>query len=626
MLTRIRERATGWIAWAIVIFISIPFALWGVNSYLEGGSELIVAEVNGDEIGAVEYQQALYEERDRLRRQYGNDINPELLTGSVLGRQLVDRLVVDRLLIRSAEDYKYRISDQQLAEFIRSTPAFQIDEQFSQDRYARLLQMSGYSPSQFEEQQRSAATVQQLQNGFLLASLDLNTFTNQLLALNFQDRHGEFAIIDPSRFVSSIVVSESAIQNEYDENQSAYVEPARMKTNYVELKVSDLAIDFEPSEETLQLMYDSRAAEFFGDEQRSVSHILISVEDSEQAAESAARDVLTRLANGESFEDLARELSADSGSAEAGGSLGWINRGVTMPEFENMAFSLTEGEISEPVRSEFGYHVIRVDEIEESSLLPFEEVRSELIELAVREQAESEFFVLREDAANLAYEDPESLDSTARALGIPVQTSEWFSRQDGSGIAAHRNVREAAFSSQVLEDGFNSDVVEINVDHFVILRKTRYEDSHQLSLEEVRSEITEHLLAAQSVSAAETFGTDLVDSLKSGANWQATLNEYDLPTRDLSDAADENEVMVRMQSARKPFGGQSAYGGFALSDGRYVVYQLTEVVDGNPADVTDEQRDLFASVLNERFGAGVFSAYISELRNQSDIRVYNDAL
>ena len=185
MLTRIRDRATGWIAWAIVIFITIPFALWGVNSYLEGGSELIVAEVNGDEISAVEYQQALFQERDRLRRQYGNNINPELLTGRVLGRQLIDQLVVDRLLVRTAEDHKYRISDQQLAAFIRSTPAFQVDERFSQDRYARLLQVSGYSPSQFEEQQRSAATVQQLQNGFLLASLDLNTFTNQLLALNF---------------------------------------------------------------------------------------------------------------------------------------------------------------------------------------------------------------------------------------------------------------------------------------------------------------------------------------------------------------------------------------------------------------------------------------------------------
>ena len=625
MLTRIRERATGWIAWAIVIFITIPFALWGVNSYLEGGSELIVAEVNGDEIGAVEYQQALYQERDRLRRQFGNNLDPELLTGSVLGRQLIDRLVVDRLLVHTAEDNKYRISDQQLAQFIRATPAFQVDDQFSQDRYARLLQISGYSPSQFEEQQRSFAAVQQLQNGFLLASLDLNVFTNQLLALNFQDRRGEFAVIEPSRFVSSVVVSESAIRSEYDKNRDAYVEPARMKFDYVELKVSDLAIDFEPSEETLQLMYDSRAAEFFGGEQRSVSHILISVEDSEQAAENAAQEVVARLANGESFEALAHELSADSGSAVAGGSLGWLNRGVTVPEFEAMAFSLGEGEISGPVRTEFGYHIIRVDEIEQSSLLPFEDVRSELVDLAVREQAESEFFVLREDAANFAYEDPESLDSTARVLGVSVRTSEWLSRANGTGVAANRNVREAAFSAQVLEEGFNSDVVEIDVDHFVILRKSRFEDSHQLTLDEVRSEITEYLLATQSVTAAQSFGAELVDSLKSGADWQTILNEYDLPTRSLSDASDENEVLVRVQSVRKPLGGQRAYGGFVLSDGRYVVYQLTEVIDGNPADVTDEQRELFESVLNERFGAGMFAAYVSELRNQSDIKVYNNA-
>ncbi len=638
MLTSIRERATGWIAWAIVILITIPFALWGVNSYFTGLTEIDVAQVDGIEIDYQEYQRALYAERDRVRGQFGSNASPELLSGEVLGRRVVERMVNDVLLSRDAEDNGYRVSDQQLASFIRAERAFQTDDQFDQTRYERVLQISGYSPAQFEGVQRASAAVQQIYNGFALSSLSIDQTVDDYMALSLQERLGQYAVIDSETLLSEIEVDQAAVQAIYDSNPDAYREPARMQIEFLELKVDDFAVDYEPSQEELERIYDSRTEDFLNMEQRSISHILIELSEDAQDADSDAQSLAQKLADraraGNDFAALAREYSKDSGSAQAGGSLGFINRGVTVPEFEAVAFSLPVGEISDPVRSQFGYHVIRVDEIRAERIKTFEEAREELTKIATRQAAEAEMFDVVEEIRNITYEQPETLDPLRESLGFALEVSDWFSLGRGEGIASHQAVRQSAFSDQVRNDGFNSDVIELDIDHFVVLRMRDYHEAEQLPLEEVEAEIREEILVDKSSERATEIGNRLIEQLKASEQngWNEIIADYGLESTDLSVEGDDAEnlrlpeILFNVYSAPKPTDNSVSYGGAPLSDGAFFVYRITAVVEGDVAQTDSAQREQVNVLLQQRFGDALFSGHLDSLRTSADIQIHEDVL
>ena len=485
MLTKIRDRATGWIAWAIVILITIPFALWGVNSYFEGGVNVNVAEFAGEEIDYQTYQRALYSERERVRQNKPN-ANADLLSGNVIGRQVVDGLVNEVLLNRTLDERGFRISDEQLVESIRAEPNFSDDNGFSRQRYEQVLRFSGLSVPQFEQLQRVSSAVQQVQTGFIESELGIESSVDSLLDIFLHERVGQYAFVEPSSFVSEIEISDREIRTEYDSNKALYREPEKLKVEYVQVSLSDLAENFEPSEETLKTIYESEIESYREEEQRSVSHILLEIEgDNPTASENLAMDLVDRLRTGEDFASLAGEYSTDVGSSEAGGSIGWINRGVTVPEFDAVAFELEVGEISDPVHSSFGIHVIRVDEIQTEQIKEFETVREQLVERAKNIQAESELFELSEELRNLAYEQPDSLEPISSSLGFQLKQSDWFTRSEGTGIASDASVRESAFSDEVNNQGFNSDLIETSDGGFVILRHYNVRDAQQLSLEDV---------------------------------------------------------------------------------------------------------------------------------------------
>ena len=633
MLTSIRERATGWIAWAIVILISIPFALWGVNSYFTGGVNVHVAEFDGEEIDYQSYQQALYSERERLRQAYGNSVSAELLSGNVLGREVVERLVNDALLIRDAGAQGYRISDEQLAEAIRTAPGFQSEQGFSRELYERVLRFSGYSPTEFEAVQRNNAALQQMQTGFIESTLRIDATVEDLLELLLQRRVGEYVLIDPADFLADVDVSDEQINAEYDENQHLYVESEKLRVEYIALSRDDFALNFTPADETLRQIYDAEAHQFQQEEQRSVSHILLASEAGDTSASlEQAEQILRRLRDGEDFAALAAQYSTDVGSAAQGGSLGWINRGVTVPAFEAAAFSLEEGALSDPVESDFGVHIIRVDEIQAETIKPYEAVRDELIEQATRIQAEAEMFEVAEEMRNIAFEQPDSLDPAKELLGLDVQVSEWFSRTEGTGIAANQAVREAAFGDTVLEDGFNSDVISLDDGRQLLLRKLEYRPTETLDLALVRAQITEKLLTQMSVERAQEHAQTLIEELDNGADWRATIDQNGLQPASIPgrtgepDDPDSAEVAAYVYAWERPGSGAAVYGGGAISGGRYALFQVTDVVEGELDTASEEDRANLRNVLQLRFGAGLFESYLNQLRQGIDVTINEELL
>ena len=635
MLTSIRARATGWIAWAIVILISIPFALWGVNSYFGEIYEINVAVVDGEEIDLQTYQRALYIERDNYRQQMGENVDSDFLSSSVLGRQVVDQLVRDLLLFQDARSNGYYVGDEALAKAIRRAPMFLTDEKFDQSRYERLLQFSGYSVPEFEELQRQLAAVSQIRSSFLASSFSVDQSVNEVLKVVLQTRDGDYALIEPERFASEIEVSEEDIQAEYDQNLSLYTEPEKIKVEYIQLLLSDFAKDYEPTEETLQQLYEVDIAQFLREESRFVSHVLIKPDGESEEDEAKALEEATEVAEkakaGEDFGELVSNHSDDTGSVEQGGSIGEVNRGATVPEFEEVAFSLSEGEISGPVKSTFGFHIIRVDEIKKEETKPFEEVRDELVDSAIKQQAEDELGQILEEVRNIAYEQPDNLLAVSDAFGLEIQESEWFSRDAGSGIADNNKIRDVAFSELVLKEEFNSDLVELDVENYVVLRKLQFQDTAQLGIDEVRDEITEKLLAQKSEEQAQNLGERLVDAVKSGDEWTEVLAENNLeplpnPGREGEDNYDSYLIANMIYSASLPKEDGVAYGSGSLSDGRYVIYRIVSSEDGNPESAEEEMRQQVQAQISNRFGVELYDSYVSNLRQIADVKIYDDAL
>ena len=634
MLTSIRERATGWIAWAIVILITIPFALWGVNSYFSGGTNVNVAEFDGEEIDYQTYQRALYNERERVRQQYGQNISADFLSGNILGRQVVNRLANEILLYRYANDQGIRISDEQLVEAILSSPGFQTEDgKFSRDQYERVLQFSGYSPSQFEEIQRNSAAVQQIQTGFIESVLPMDDAVDDILKVLKQKRIGEYSVIEPSRFLSESEVSEEEIQASYDRDKDRYKEEGRVKVQYIELLLSDFAKNLTPDEETLRDQYNADTERYLQAEQRSVSHILLKTEGDEDAgANYLASQLVERLRAGEDFGALAAEYSADVGSAENEGSIGWIGRGATVPEFEVVAFSLKVGETSEPVKTNFGIHIIQVNEIESEKVKDFEEVRGELVEQVKRERAELEMFETSEELRNIAYEQPDSLDPAADALGLNLEVSEWFTRTEGTGIAENPAVRAAAFSDELLQQEFNSDVIQIDDGHLVVLRKNQFQAAEQLQLAEVKAEITEKLLALKSTAKAQGFAEELIKELKDGGDWNQVLSENGLSVTEIPSSDNESteplsfDIAKIVYSAEKPSPEKVVYGGSPVGDDQYLIFRLADVVSGDTASASEDERQGIENAVRQRFGVGLFETYVTQLRDGIEIDINDELL
>ena len=637
MLTAIKERASGWIAWALVLLISIPFALWGINSYFEGASKIAVASVNGVDVDEAVYQQALSEQRRSLVQMMGRNVDAEFFASRPFKLQVLESLIDSQLQAEYLTDRGYRITNEQLSERIGAFPAFQSEGRFDPARYEMLLQNAGLSAEGFERQQRQQGAVDQLRIGLRETSLVVPAMTDRAIELLMQERVAQFTILELQPFSEAVQISDDVARGEYEKNRDRYIQPPQMQVDYLALSVDALAAQAVVTTDAEQAFYDSNTDRFTRPGSRSASHILISVpRDAQEAEVAKARDKAQRLANqgrdGKDFAALAREHSDDPGSAGRGGDLGIIRSGTMAPEFEAAVFELNPGEISDPVRTEYGWHVVMLTDLRESVVSSFADVRSEIRSLLAREWAEDQFMVMAEDFQNMVFEQPGSLEATADFLGLPIQRTDWFSRNAGEGIATHTVLREAAFSDEVRVDRMNSEMIEIDSDLLVAVHFADYRDQRQLDFEEVSKEITDYLAAQGAIAGQEDAANKLVDRLRAGAPWAGVLEEvglplYDLPqdAEDIADPGDQS-VAQAVYAAPVPIAGQAVYGGARLDAGRYAVYRLAEVVSGNPDEINSEEREQIRSLIGARVGEELYTGASRALRSAANVEVFEENL
>jgi len=587
MLQAIRDKVTGWIAYGIIFLISVPFALWGVNSYLGGGEVPPAATVNGEEITQPALDRAYANYRQRLAQLFGGSIPETLGSELMLREQVLGQLVEEAALRQYTQKQRYRIGDEELNSVIRGMDVFQRDGQFDTDTYQAQLRSLGYSPPGFEEELRRSGAMEQLQSGILATA-----FTTPVLEKQFTDLKNQ------SRKIRSLAysVDKTAIQPDADEIEQHYLSHTdryrtaeEVRIDYIELSLDGIKQGIEVSADDVYARYQENKATYTSEEIRDTSHILITVNGDEDAAPALARitEIRERIVNGESFADLARELSEDPGSASEGGSLGEVERGVMVPTFEAALFSMEVDQLSQPVKTPFGWHLIKLDSISGGEIQSFETVKSTLLDEIRTQLAEGQIYDLVENVANIVYEQSDSLLAAAEQLDLTVQTSDWFDRLSGQGIAVEPKVRQMAFSAEVLQQGLNSEAIELDNERVVFIRLNQLRPATEKPLDQVQELIKSELVTIKAREQSLKSGMAALAELNAGktlddlaVEWSASIRDHGFVERNQSEI--DGAILRRTFSMPKPEQGP-VFEGLSVADGNYAIIELSAVLsnDGN---------------------------------------------
>jgi len=635
MLSSIRNHAKGWLGLTLLALIAIPFAFTGVYSYVSGGGSVVVAEVDDREIGQREYANAYQSYRQQLQNVLGSNFRPELFDEKALRREALERLIEEIVLVDAAREQGYQVGANQLAQRITTTPAFQTDGRFDRELYQARLAQSGLTPEQYEQNLRAQLLTEQLLGGIGSTAFVTPGELAEVQRLQLQRRSLAYALIPPAS-PELPPPDADALAAYYAASGAAFAEPEQLQVDYLELSVERLmaAVD-EPDQATLERLYEEERSRLATSEERRVRHLLLELpSDADAATEAAtlerAQALRTQLADGVDFAELARTASADPGSADAGGDLGFVARGQMEPAFEEAAFALAVEEVSAPVRTAFGYHLIQVTEIRGGQPQEFAAMRTTLTELYRRQQAGQIFFDRSETLANLAYEHPDSLEPAAEALGLQVQRSPWLTRDGGDDwLLAEPQVLDAAFAPEVLGEGLNSGVLELADGRLLVLRLGQRKPARQPELEEVRAAVVARYQEQRARELARERGQQLLARLRAGATLEAVAAEAGLETVEVSgmtrdDTARPLPLVRAAFRLPRPAATGPSVAGVELDDGGYALLQLLAVEAGTPETAADEAR--LREALARVQGTGELAGVVSGVRQRASVVINEENL
>ena len=464
MLQKIRDKITGWVAAVIIGVIAVVFIFWGIQ--FESSVTAAAAKVNGEEISMQAVQRAWQDRQNELQQVLRDEL-PESLVKSEQQR-LLDDFIRRELLVQRAADAGVRVSDADLVEAIAAIPALQVDGRFSRDRYAAVLRSQGRTETQFENDFRRDLEVSQLSNGIGVSAFALPGELNRRIALEGETRDVEYAVLPAAGFAAGAEVTPEQVAAWYEKNAANLRTPESVDLQYVRLDLADVETGVEVTEDALREFYAQVAPErYVSTERRRARHILIEAGADDAAAREKAEQLATRAKGGEDFAMLATENSDDPGSKGQGGDLGWATRESFVAPFSEALFAMAPGEVRGPVQTQFGYHVIRLEEVDAAHQRSFEEVRDELEADFRRERAQARFYEQSQALADEAFASLSELDSVAGKLGLTVQSVDGFTRQGGSPFGAEQKVIDAAFSDEVLQERQNSPAISLGEESVV---------------------------------------------------------------------------------------------------------------------------------------------------------------
>jgi peptidyl-prolyl cis-trans isomerase D len=634
VLQNIRDRAQGWFATVVFGLLLIPFALWGVNWYVRERSEIVVAKVNGAKIRLQDYERAYQEQRRYMQSLLGD---ASQIDGKDLKQQTIDRLVSDRLLESATQRHGLRVGDGDLVGAIQLFPAFQKDGKFVPQLYENRLRDLGLSPAGFEERMRVDLATEQLHQGVSDTNFVTQAAVEVVEKLKGQRRDVVYATVAAEPLKSEITPTEAEIEDYYQRNGARFMSPEMVKLAYLELSADELAKEVAVDEQALEDYYETHKATYSTPEERSANHILVHVKkdakpEEVEAARKLAEGYLNEAKSGKSFEEIAMQKSDDVGSKAEGGKTGFFGRGVMAKEFEDAAFSMQPGELRGPIRTEFGWHVIRLNEVKAATSKTFEEARAE-VEAAVRkEQAEKIFFERADQLSTLTYENSDSLEPAAKALNLSVKETGFVTRTGGEGLFANPKVLEAAFSGEVITERLNSQPIEIGPTHALVLRLVEHKPSALRPLAEVRADIIALVTAELAKRKAEERGKALLERLAKGEDREAVASSGQLAWTEVKGATREDDTKLSRAVGRLAFRipyttqGEVRYDGLSLGTGDYVIVGVTGVAEPDLSKPDEDKRKVEREALFANYANNDWRDYLAALKAGAKISTYTDRL
>jgi len=623
MLEDIRESSQGLTAKIILGLIILTFAVAGVGSY-NNSVDTSVATVNDEKISQQAFNKAYQAQRSRMVQQFGEMFDTLSSDENYMAnfRQgVLDNLINEKLIDQSAQNLAIKVSDERIKEAIRTMPEFQVNGSFDNNRYLAVINQAGFfQSSNFRDYLRVEMTRRQLSQALVATEFNLPYQEKLQLALQNQTRDIRYATLSAKPFKAGIEINEEEIKNYYQANLIRFENKEQVKVDYIRLNVADIAKGIEVSDEDIASYYQDNIASFTQAEQRRVAHILIEFDQgdnsSEIAAKTKAKAILTRLSQGENFALLAKELSNDTFSGENGGDLDWLEAGVMEPSFDDASFALVNvNDTTELVKTSFGYHIIKLTDLKPEVVQSLSAVKSELQTKVSNEKAQDTFYTQTQEMARVSFEFPDSLEDAASEVGLVIKTSGWLSKNNANPVNKalfnNEQVISAAFSTLVIQDSMNSDVIELNDDTALVLRLNTYQEASVKPLTEVEDQIKTILVAQKATKAAQDRVEELLVQFKAGNDITDALTKHYASFTNKTNItrynADLDQSIAREAFVLPhPVEGAVSASMVALSNGDLAIVEVQAV---NVADAPDKQQ--LAQLAQQQTSQLVQSAYIN---------------
>ncbi|CAM8349855.1 SurA N-terminal domain-containing protein [Candidatus Methylopumilus planktonicus] len=620
MLDKFRSIAQTKAAQVILALVLIPFALFGIDSYLnQAGNNLSIAKVDGYKIALPEYNRAIENVRNRMMSE-GKKVDPAMFDSFEFKESVVDGLITKQLINNDIKKSQFKITDQQLSQYIIGMPDFQKDGKFSQELYDKVLQNNQLNPKKFEESIRNDLLIQQVRDGLQkLTFIPPNNLTETLKATS-QQREVTVAEFKTKEYMAKANISEKDMQAFYDQNKSKFLASEQVKAEFVVFSLTSILPSITVSEDEVKAFYKTNADKYQNQQQREASHILIAASKNAAPAEKAkakakAEDVLGQIKkNPKQFEELATKYSQDPESAKKGGDLGAFGRGMMVKPFDDAVFSMKVNEISGIVESDFGYHIIKLTKVIGEGG-GFDAIKPQIKAELIYQKAQDKYAALAEDFSNKVYEQSSSLDVVSKKFNLPIQKTDWISRNESDKFFKNEALMNALYSKESIKDRRNTEAIEVTPNNLISARVVDYKAQSTKPFAEVKKSIEDYLKFEAAKKLVATEGEAALKSVADASrkiDWQATVLVDRKNTKGLSQA-------VTNHAYKMPTDKLPSYSGFVDGNNGYVIVKVSKVAF--PNDDNEENKKEFASSYTEALSSEYLSAYLKGLKAKSSVSV-----
>ncbi len=621
-----------WLMFFMLVLIFPSFVFFGIqgyNRFIE--TDNAVARIAGRPVSAQELESAQRERMEQLRQMFGENFDAKLFDTPQARAATLDALLAERALALEAATEHVVVSEERLREVIASVPAFQRDGKFDYERYKTLLAAQGLSERAFEQRVRDDLIRQTLLQAVADSAFLPTTVAERLLRIGEEQREVRELRFRPEDFAGRAQVTDEAIASYYEANRREFETPESVKAEYVVLTLDDVAAQIPVPEAELKAYYEQNKAAYGEPEQRRASHILLAAGEGSSAADKAAarrkaEELLARLrSNPSDFAKLAREFSKDPGSAAKGGDLGFFGRNMMVKPFEEAAFRLKPGEISDVVETDFGFHIIRVDEIKPATYKPFEAVRADIEREYRRQQAQKKFAEAVEQFTNIVYEQSDSLKPVADKLGLKIQTIDVLTRagvpaQPGAPQIFTPRLVQALFSEDAIKKKRNTEAIEVTPNAFVAARVIEHRPAALRPLAQVRDQIRAGVERQEAARLAREAAAAKLEALRKSPS-DAGFSAVRIISRGLPEGLPPGALNVIMQV---PADRLPAFVGAELDGGAHAVFQVLSAK--LPAKPDPERRGFQQRAWLQQTGAADDLAYLAALKSKHKAQVIDPAL